>query len=91
MSAGVPTIPEIPACAAIRFGQVLIAGRRHGDCFRMGAALWLKKENSEQGFMTTRGNFVNRSAAFALAQAAGMESADAEGFRGTELFSEDLY
>lgn len=85
-------IPEIPACAAIRYGQVIIAGERHGDCLRMAAAVGLNRhEYAEQGFMTTRGNFVTRSAAFGLSKMAGMESADAGGFRGTELYSEDLY
>lgn len=86
--------PEIPACAAIRYGDVILADRRHHDCIAMASALGFPRNavNAENhGFMTTRGRFVNRCEALKLMLAAGLPSADEGGYRGDELYSEDLY
>lgn len=90
---------ELPACAAIRLlrtehggsVEIVLAGKRHGDCFRMLAAIGLYKLDAKQGFVTTRGRFVDRHAAYLMMQEAGLPSAAADGYRGVELFSEDLY
>lgn len=86
--------PELPACAAIRYGSVIIAGKRHHDCIASAAELGFMKRShvsETQGFMTTRGRFVNRVDAKLLMERAGRESADPEGYRGGQLYSEDLY
>lgn len=44
-----------------------------------------------QGFITNRGRFVSRTEGRKLQDAAGIPSADREGYRGNTLFSEDLY
>lgn len=84
--------PELPACAAVReTNGAIIAGKRHGDCLASALALGLDKRNLIQGFVTTLGRFVCRKEAYLLMQKAGVESASEGGYRGHELFSEDLY
>jgi len=88
-----PVSPEeLPACAAIRASaNVYLAGKRHGDCIQAALELGLPKHLLQQGFMTNRGRFIDRTEALALMKAAGRASADPEGYRGGQLFSEDLY
>ncbi len=90
-----PLNPEVPACAAVRYegggGIIFIfAGKRHGDCLRDATLAGYGKPVT-QGFMTTRGRFVNRVDAKLLMERAGRESAAPDGYRGDHLFSEDLY
>ncbi len=91
------TTPEVPACAAIQaWGGIVVAGKRHHDCIRQLAEFedeGIDRDRSleQQGFMTTRGRFVDRVEAQKLFIAAGLVSADPGGLRGDILFSEDLY
>lgn len=83
---------EIPACAAIRFADgAIIAGRRHDVCIKSAVALELTRHDvaeATQGFMTTRGRFVDRVEGWDLAIAAGIVTNKST----TKcLFSEDLY
>lgn len=95
---------EIPACAAIRGAHgITFAGKRHHDCLAQVKSagfggLW--RVSATQGFMTTRGRFVDRKEAMQLMLDAGIPSANKggedqatspAGFRGDELYSEDLY
>lgn len=83
---------ELPACAAVRHASgVVFAGKRHDECFKAAYALDSSKEYARQGFMTNRGRFVDRQMAFRMMQRAGIESAAEGGYRGAELYSEDLY
>lgn len=84
---------EIVACAAIRLKNgAIFAGHRHHDCLGKIHACGLSKmEIDEQGFMTTKGRFVGRTMAFSIQCEADIRSADQGGYRGTELYSEDLY
>lgn len=84
---------EIPACAAIKLKNgALLAGRRHPNCLdSLRACGYTKYEIVTQGFMTTWGRFVEREEAMQLMIAAGLPSHDPDGYRGQELFSEDLY
>lgn len=82
---------ERPACAAIRYGSFIIAGKRHWNCLETAFSLKLDKRNGEHGFMTTHGRFVGKAEARRLFDEAGMVSADPGGLRGTSLYSEDLY
>lgn len=89
--------PELPACAAIRWDhgpnttELIIAGKRHHDCLNSARFWGVAKQGGQQGFMTNRGRFVDRHGGKLLMELAGMESADPGGYRGDELFSEDLY
>ena len=87
------TAQELPACAAILTTRnVIIAGKRHHDCLASAHDLFVAKQDiAEQGFMTTLGRFVDRREAMVLMKAAGRQSADSDGYRGDELYSEDLY
>lgn len=85
---------EVCICAAI-----LLADGRVIRCHRHCQGLRVAEEWSEagqsitvtvQGFLTSRGRFVNRAEGYELQQAAGIPSA-AGGYRGERLFSEDLY
>lgn len=85
---------EIVICAAVRSttGEIY-RGHRHGDCF-----ITIKREGKKpsrspdaQGFITSMNRYVTREQGRKLQDAAGMLSADPEGYRGKTLFSEDLY
>lgn len=90
---------ELPACAAIQFPNgTIFAGHRHHDCLSMinysfGHTPPFPKDEWNQGFMTTKGRFVNRSEAFRVMVESGIPSDCPTGYRTRlgELFSEDLY
>lgn len=98
-------LPELPACAAIRVNGFVFADKRHGNCLLQIAEIWpygcpFPKLVWEYGFMTTRGRFVDRKEGMRLMLAAGRPSANKggpdlkvspAGYRGDELYSEDLY
>ena len=85
---------EICICAAVKADNgTIYRGHRHGDCM-----ILIHKEGKEigskvddQGFITSFNRFVSRSEGRKLQDKAGIPSADPEGYRGTTLFSEDLY
>lgn len=84
---------EICLCAAVKTADgKIFPGRRHGHCF-IGIGYFEKNtiHNSEQGFLTNLNRFVSREEGRKLQDAAGIKSADKEGYRGDTLFSEDLY
>lgn len=86
--------PEIVICAAVlaSSGEV-IRCHRHHDGLR--ALADRKLEHSEhdraQGFVTSRNRYVDRYEAMQLQLAAGIPSAAPGGYRGKQLFSEDIY
>jgi hypothetical protein len=51
----------------------------------------LAKGEINQGFITSTNRFVDRFEGFRLQEAAGIESVAKDGYRGRQLFSEDLY
>lgn len=88
---------EVCLCAALRFADGdVIRGHRHNDALRVA---WDKQKrpsthgHPEQGFLTTRGRFVDRKEGQRLQLAAGIPSAASAdgGYRGNNLYSEDLY
>jgi hypothetical protein len=90
-------IPEICICAAVRLpdGRIF-RGHRHGDCrdaiiLRIGENNWHSSMMDDQGFITSRNRYVGRTEGRALQDLAGIPSADKGGYRGSLLFSEDLY
>lgn len=78
---------------------LMFTGWRHGDCFTTLHA-WAERLTDEekrsigeeqlrgrhQGFLTSKGRFVDREEAMKIARAAGQTDKDSSG-----LFSEDLY
>lgn len=85
-------VPEICICAAVRLMDGLVVrGHRHHDCLRAAGEMKRIPLGAAQGFITSRGRFVDRREAMQLQLAAGIVSADEGGYRGDGLFSEDLY
>ena len=78
---------------------VMITGHRHGDCFetmaKCGVPMPKDRHDEEQGFMTEKGDFLNRKDAFKHALECGQLASTIRYFKETrnedELFSEDLY
>jgi len=91
-----PLLKEICICAAMKMPDgYIIRGHRHGDCFHTASAIPryvdMSFEGVSQGFVTSKNRFVSREEGRKLQDAAGIKSADPEGYRGQTLFSEDLY
>ena len=90
-------VKERCLCAAIMLPNgVVVEGRRHSDCLismRESGVHRLDIINSTQGFMTSEGRFVNRQQAMEIQKVSGLPSAFSKdgSYRGTDLFSEDLY
>jgi hypothetical protein len=90
---------EVCICAAIRLSDGRIfRGHRHHNCFAVladlrtvDASIQSSIVGIEQGFVTSRNRFVNRAEGYRLQLAAGIGSASRDGYRGGQLFSEDLY
>lgn len=86
---------EIVICAAVKTADgKVIRGHRHADAIHaaMNEGYKLKDLSfADQGFVTSENRYVTREEGRKLQDAAGIKSADREGYRGTTLFSEDLY
>ena len=85
---------EIVICAAIKCSDgTILRCHRHGDgmlaAHERGLKLWDGIE--QQGFITSQNRYVGREEGRKLQDAAGIPSFDKDGYRGTTLFSEDLY
>lgn len=87
--------PEVCICAAIKMPDgYIIRGHRHNHCFQVLSSskyseAILPPEN--QGFITSHNRFVDRKEGYRLQIEAGIKSICRDGYRGKELFSEDLY
>ena len=85
---------EIVICAAVKTTDgIAVRGHRHGDCIRTIITMGKKVSKSidSQGFITSRNRYVTREIGRKLQDKAKIKSVDPEGYRGTTLFSEDLY
>jgi hypothetical protein len=84
---------ETCLCAAVQFPDgYVVRGHRHHDCFRTAAGIPGRADGPfVQGFLTSRGRFVDRREGQRLQLAAGIPSADPGGYRADKLYSEDLY
>lgn len=88
--------PELVICAAIRMRDgYVIRGHRHCDCFHTASGIPRyadAKGRVEQGFVTSANRFVDRREARHLHEVVnGCVSASPDGYRGDDLYSEDLY
>jgi hypothetical protein len=94
---------EICICAAVKLGDKIWRGHRHGDAMHAmreelswnntGSEVMdiMKDKKLSQGFITSENRYVEREEGRILQEKAGIKSADEEGYRGNTLFSEDLY
>lgn len=87
--------PEICICAAweARNGKIY-RGHRHIHCLDAmedEGTEPLTKGDMGQGFITSFGRFVDRYEGWELQIMAGIHSVAKGGYRGSRLFSEDLY
>lgn len=85
---------EICICAAVKIGDRIFRGNRHGDCLlsaRHHLGEDMKIHRNEQGFITSTGRYVSREEGRKLQDAAGIPSAQTGGYVANTLFSEDLY
>ncbi len=92
--AGREEMVETVVCAAVMASDGSIyRGHRHGHAMRAvrDEGKELMNDRRQQGFITTRNRYVSREEARLLQDAAGIPSADKDGYRANTLFSEDLY
>lgn len=88
---------EIVICAAIKTDDgKIIRGHRHADAIHaaMNEGYTLSSLSfADQGFVTSKNRYVTREEGRILQDLAGIPSADTEhpGYKGSTLFSEDLY
>lgn len=85
---------EFCICAAVKATDGSIyRGHRHGNCLEAirQEGKEMERKRDSQGFITSTGRYVDREEGRKLQDAAGIPSADKEGYRGDTLFSEDLY
>lgn len=88
--------PEVCICAAVIAADGRIfRGHRHDDAMAVAgkAGCEVSSLQGAQGFVTSRGRYVNRREAMQLQRAAGARSCYSHDgvLRGVILFSEDLY
>ena len=64
---------EFVICSAVRWQNTVICGRKHKNCYEIADALmahgFLERERKNQGFMTSKGKYVDRAEAFKIAKA----------------------
>ena len=85
-------------CAATKIGDEVFLCVRHGDPLMWHAILAKgidphssDVQNRVDGFITNRGNFLDREQALQLALDSGQVTPDTKVGFASELFSEDLY
>lgn len=94
--AGLEARHERVICAAVKAtdGTVVI-GHRHSYAIQTLHGIpgleYRYGDGTTQGFITSTGRYVDRIEGFRIQQAAGVKSVDPGGYRGDELYSEDLY
>ena len=92
---------EVVICSAIRWRGKVWRGHRHGDAMEVQHSelsytmtrkeMMKERVNKEQGFITSRNRFVDREEAFTLHRQLNIPSHSKDGYRGIQLYSEDLY
>ena len=89
---------EIVICAAVRASDgKVVRGHRHNDAMRTLQGMPAYREErpygDNQGFVTSRNRYVNRTEGCEIQKTAGIKSVMPEGeqYLGGELYSEDLY
>jgi len=86
--------PEVCICAAWQTEEgIVFRGHRHSDCRQAAMTAFCRplRGPEAQGFITSRNRFVDRKEGLRLQIAADIGSHAPGGYRGEDLFSEDLY
>ncbi len=86
--------PEICICAAWQTEEgITFRGHRHSDARNAALAGFCRplREQQAQGFITSLNRFVGREEGLRLQLASGIGSRNPSGYRGDQLYSEDLY
>ena len=87
----------IVVCAAIRFGDIILAGARHWDSvmrtqrLTIGIKVLRSAGKEEQGFINQFGEFLDRYEAMALVKETGQKFNIKHNNGDSYLFSEGLY
>lgn len=71
---------------------IVACGLRHSNCFTVLITMFPDRrylKTSKQGFLTSKGRFVNRREAWKIALSAGQ--VEPEPWEGSQLFSENLW
>lgn len=87
---------EIVICAAVGMSDgYVVRGHRHNDAIRTAHGIPRYKDErphgDDQGFVTSENRYVTRKVGFEVQHAAKILSVDSMGYKGEELYSEDLY
>jgi len=86
---------EFIICSAVDYNDIIVCGRRHGDCndtIRNLAFVFSIPDRDKQGFMTSAGRFVSRKEAFKIAKENNqIWHTLHDGLDDKELTSEDLF
>lgn len=87
---------EIIICAAVRMSDgYIVRGHRHNDAIRTAHEIPRydneRPNRDDQGFVTSQNRYVNRKDAMEIQRRARIFSVDKGGYKGDELYSEDLY
>lgn len=84
---------EIIICSAVKFGDVIVQGRRHSDCIQTahGMGLDTKHISSDEGFITSQNRFVGRKEARKIHVDSNQVPFREIYTANEELYSEDLY
>jgi hypothetical protein len=82
----------IKHAAVISESGMILLGKCHADCFYQGHNIGLKMSSKadDQGFVTSRGRYVGRELAAAIAKKAGQFKKDGKK-KPTVLISEDIW
>jgi hypothetical protein len=87
-------VNEVCICAAWKTEeQIVFRGHRHSDARNAAIAAFCRplRGPEAQGFITSHNRFVDRKEGLQLQLAADIGSYNPSGYRGDQLYSEDLY
>ena len=87
---------EFILCAALKFQETIVCGRRHSDCYETlnHFVVFYETNREDQGFLTSLGRFVDRKEAWKIAKANNQIKfglAASENGEDSILISENLY
>ena len=83
---------EVCICAAVMdMDGKVYRGHRWSDCMALITREGKRINTERLGFITSRNAYISAYGGRQLQEAAGIPSVNADGFRDTNLFPEDLY
>ena len=87
---------EVVICAAVRMKDgYIVRGHRHSDAIRTASGIPRytdeRPHGDDQGFVTSQNRYVTREQGRAMQNLARIPSVNSVGYKGNDLYSEDLY